>query len=115
MDATPDAKPHGHQHATHGRVEDEPLVRGRGRYVADDPLPNQAYGAFVRSPHAFARIKSIDTSAAAGAPGVIAVLTAADMAGVGNIARHPPLPGKNGTKSPCLRRMKECFGLIDQQ
>ena len=37
------------------RKEDDPLLRGRGRYVADDPLPNQAYGAFVRSPHAFAR------------------------------------------------------------
>ena len=98
MDATTDAKPHRHEHATHGRVEDEPLVRGRGRYAADDPLPNQAYGVFVRSPHAFARIKSIDTSAAAGTPGVVAVLTAADMTGVGNIARHPPLPGKNGSK-----------------
>jgi carbon-monoxide dehydrogenase large subunit len=98
MDATTDAKPHRHEHATHGRVEDEPLVRGRGRYAADDPLPNQAYGVFVRSSHAFARIKSIDTSAAAGTPGVVAILTAADMAGVGNIARHPPLPGKDGAK-----------------
>ncbi len=98
MDATTDAKPHGHQHATHGRVEDEPLVRGRGRYAADDPLPNQAYGVFVRSPHAFARIKSIDIAAAAGTPGVVGVLTGADMTGVGNIARHPPLPGKNGAK-----------------
>jgi aerobic carbon-monoxide dehydrogenase large subunit len=93
-----DAKTHTDQHATHGRVEDDPLVRGRGRYVADAPQPNQAYAVFARSPHAFARIKSIDTAAAAAAPGVIAVLTAKDMDGIGNISRHPPLPGKNGTK-----------------
>ena len=86
-------------HATyHPRVEDDPLVRGRGRYVADAPLPNQAYAYFVRSPHAFARIVSVDTGAAAGTPGVIAVLTGSDIEGVGNISRHPPLPGRNGAK-----------------
>ncbi len=93
MDATTETKIDHH-----GRVEDEPLVRGRGRYAADAPLPNQAFGCFVRSPHAFAAIKSLDTAAAANTPGVIAVLTAKDMEGVGNIARHPPLPGKNGAK-----------------
>jgi carbon-monoxide dehydrogenase large subunit len=93
MDATTETKIDHH-----GRVEDEPLVRGHGRYAADAPLPNQAFGCFVRSPHAFAAIKSLDTAAAANTPGVIAVLTAKDMEGVGNIARHPPLPGKNGAK-----------------
>jgi carbon-monoxide dehydrogenase large subunit len=93
-----DAKTHADQHAPHGRVEDDPLVRGRGRYVADAPQPNQAYAVFARSPHAFARIKSIDTAAAVAAAGVVAVLTAKDMEGIGNISRHPPLPGKNGTK-----------------
>jgi aerobic carbon-monoxide dehydrogenase large subunit len=93
-----DAKTRTDQHATHGRVEDDPLVRGRGRYVADAPQPNQAYAVFARSPHAFARIKSIDIAAAVAAPGVVAVLTAKDMEGIGNISRHPPLPGKNGTK-----------------
>src|SRR5580698_2125449 len=90
---------HGPFHGPyHGRVEDDVLVRGHGRYVADAPLPNQAYACFVRSPHAFARIISVDTSGAAGMPGVIAVLTAADMDGIGNISRHPPLPGRNGAK-----------------
>ena len=46
------------------RVEDDVLVRGHGRYAADVPLPNQAYAYFVRSPHAFARIVSIDVTAA---------------------------------------------------
>ena len=57
---------------------------------------------FVRSPHAFARIVSIDTSGAANAPGVIAVLTAKDMEGVGNFARHPPLPAATAASS-CRR------------
>jgi carbon-monoxide dehydrogenase large subunit len=97
MDATTD-KTQIDSHPFHGRVEDDPLVRGRGRYVADAPLPNQAFAYFVRSPHAFARIISVDTSGAAGMPGVIAVLTAANMDGIGNISRHPPLPGRDGAK-----------------
>src|SRR5271155_71497 len=97
MDATTDSKTQPHEPAR-VRVEDDVLVRGRGRYVADAPEPNQAFGYFVRSPHAFARIVSIDTAAAAAMPGVIAVLTGKDMDGVGNISRHPPLPGRNGTK-----------------
>ena len=47
----------------HARVEDDALVRGLGRYIADAPEPNQAFAYFVRSPHAFARITSIDTEA----------------------------------------------------
>src|SRR5260370_35629503 len=98
MDATAD-KPTTTRQAEHrGRVEDDALVRGLGRYIADAPLPNQAYAFFVRSPHAFARIASVDFSAAVNAPGVIAVLTAQDMEGVGNIARHPPVPGHGGAK-----------------
>ena len=83
-------------HADHVRVEDDPLVRGRGRYIADAPMPNQAYAYFVRSPHAFARIVSIDTGPAASAPGVVGVLTSKDLEGVGSIGRHPPLPGRGG-------------------
>ena len=97
MDATTD-KTQINSHPFHGRVEDEPLVRGRGRYVADAPLPNQAFAYFVRSPHAFARIVSIDTSGATNMPGVVAVLTAKDMEGVGNVSRHPPVPGRDGGK-----------------
>ena len=93
-----DAKADTHSHSFHGRVEDDVLVRGHGRYVADASLPNQAYAYFVRSPHAFARVVSVDTAGATGMPGVITVLTAADMDGIGNISRHPPLPGRNGAK-----------------
>ena len=78
------------------RVEDDPLVRGLGRYADDIDRQGKAFAAFVRSPHASARIRSIDTAAARGAPGVIAVLTGADMAGLGNIGRHPPLNGRGG-------------------
>src|SRR5258707_3632494 len=60
------------------RFEDLRLVRGAGRYSDDISLPGQAYAVFVRSPHAHARIKAIDTNAAKKMPGVIAVLTGAD-------------------------------------
>ncbi len=90
-----DAKTEHHEDK-HVRVEDNALVRGHGRYSADAPLPNQAYAYFVRSPHAFARILSVDVSAALKAPGVIGVLTAKDMDGVGNLGRHPPVAGRGG-------------------
>jgi carbon-monoxide dehydrogenase large subunit len=81
------------------RVEDEPLLRGRGRFMDDAPQPDQAYGHFVRSPHAHARIRSIDTATARTADGVLAVLTAADMttAGVGALPKHFPISGRGGT------------------
>src|SRR5947199_7542 len=71
------------------RVEDDYLVRGAGRFAADVVEPGQAYAVFVRSPHACARIRSLDIDAARRAPGVLAVLTGADMAaaGVGHVAR----------------------------
>ncbi|HEU4659789.1 MAG TPA: xanthine dehydrogenase family protein molybdopterin-binding subunit [Pseudolabrys sp.] len=88
--------------AQHGirevRLEDDALVRGQGRFVDDVRFPNQAFAVFVRSPHAFARIVSIDTAAAKAAKGVLAVLTAADMneAGLKTCGRHPPLKGRQG-------------------
>src|SRR5499426_3499675 len=80
------------------RLEDDPLVRGLGRYAADAPMAGQLQAYFVRSPHAFADIKSIDTAAAKAVKGVLAVLTAADMEWIGNVSQHPPLAGRNGTK-----------------
>jgi len=62
------------------RFEDGRLLRGAGRYVHDIDLPGQAYAVIVRSPHAHARVRSIDTSGAAALPGVVAVLTGADLA-----------------------------------
>jgi len=50
------------------RVEDQRFLTGRGRFVDDVDLAHQAYGAVVTSPHAHARIRGIDTRAAAAAP-----------------------------------------------
>ncbi|MBV8421372.1 MAG: xanthine dehydrogenase family protein molybdopterin-binding subunit [Hyphomicrobiales bacterium] len=80
------------------RLEDGPLLRGLGRYAADAPMAGQAQAYFVRSPHAFADIRSIDTTAAKAVPGVLCVLTAADMEGIGNLSQHPPLAGRGGQK-----------------
>ena len=87
-------------HTPTNRVEDDYLLRGTGRYMADAPLPGQTYACFVRSQHACADIKSIDTKAALAIKGVIAVLTAADIkaANVGNLSQHPPVAGRGGAK-----------------
>jgi carbon-monoxide dehydrogenase large subunit len=58
------------------------LMQGRGQYVSDVSLPRMAHVAFLRSPHAHARILGIDTAAAKKAPGVIAVVTGAELAKV---------------------------------
>jgi aerobic carbon-monoxide dehydrogenase large subunit len=60
------------------RFEDARLLRGQGKFLDDINLPNQLYTVFLRSPHAHARIRKIDTTAAAEAPGVVAVYTGAD-------------------------------------
>ncbi len=65
-----------------GRPDGVDKVTGRGRYTADHPLPNTLWGRCLHSPHAHARIVSIDTTAARQVPGVHAVLTAADVASV---------------------------------
>ncbi len=87
-----------------GRVEDEALLRGRGRFAADARQEREASAYFVRSPRAFARIRGIDAQAARRAPGVLAVFTSADMvaAGVGSVARPVPQQGRHGAplKSP---------------
>jgi len=95
MTATASAATHNHP-----RVEDNALVRGAGRFVDDPHLPNQAYAAFVRSPHAHARVLSVNADEARKMKKVLAVLTAADMkeAGVGSVSRHPPVPGRGGAK-----------------
>ena len=62
------------------RVEDPRLLTGQGRYIDDIDLPNMLHAAVLRSPKAHARIKSIDTKAAAKLPGVVKVLTGEDIA-----------------------------------
>jgi aerobic carbon-monoxide dehydrogenase large subunit len=76
------------------RFEDPRLVRGGGRYVDDIKLPGIAHAVVLRSPHAHAKIKSIDVSAAKCAPGVLAVLTAADVKEAG----YSDLPVPGGLK-----------------
>lgn len=61
------------------RREDERFLRGQGRYTDDLRFHGETYAYFLRSPHAHARIRSIDSSAAAAAPGVLAVFTGEDL------------------------------------
>ena len=81
------------------RVEDPRLLRGFGRYSDDVSLPHQAYAVVVRSPHAHAVIRSIDTSAARQASGVLAVLTGADLAadGLGNLPTDKTRKRRDGS------------------
>src|SRR5262245_26295051 len=60
------------------RKEDGRLLIGRGRYVSDVVLPGMVHAAFVRSPHAHARLHAVDTTAAAALAGVVAVVTGND-------------------------------------
>src|SRR5690606_12517994 len=62
------------------RREDQRFLTGAGQYTDDVVMPGQTYGVFVRSPHAHARIGKIDTSRALKAPGVVDVITGADLA-----------------------------------
>jgi len=93
MDAT-----NTHHHKPLHRVEDAAFIRGAGRYSDDVVQPKQTYACFVRSPHAHARIVAVDPTEALATRGVLAVLTAADIAeaGIGQITRHPPLIGRSG-------------------
>jgi carbon-monoxide dehydrogenase large subunit len=78
------------------RREDPRLLTGNGRYL-DDLGHTALEAAFVRSPHAHARIRSIDTSAARALPGVLATLRSAAEANA--VRRRPKLP--KGTRCPC--------------
>ena len=75
-------------------------MRGTGHFMDDPRLPNTAYAAFVRSPHAHARVVAVKTDEARKAKKVLAVLTAQDMkaANVGTVSRHPPVLGRGGAK-----------------
>jgi len=77
------------------REEDLLLLRGRGRYVDDVRAPNEAHGYVLRSPHAHARITALDVGRARAAPGVLCVLTGADLARRGL-----------GTLTPAVRRRR---------
>ena len=84
------------------RREDPRFITGKGNYTDDLKLPGMTYAAFVRSEHANARIRGIDTARARAHPGVVAIFTGKDMTGVNSlpcgwllpelkVPQHPPL------------------------
>jgi carbon-monoxide dehydrogenase large subunit len=92
------------------RREDRRLLTGRGRYIDDIEVPGALHACFVRSPHAHARIASIDTAAALGMPGVVAVLTGKDVAE--HTTRHrmaPPIDGLQPVEMDTLPTAKVRF------
>ncbi len=82
------------------RKEDVRLLTGRGTYTDDVNRDGQAHMVVLRSPHAHARIASLDTAAARAAPGVVTVLTQADATadGLGLFPVMVDVPGRDGTK-----------------
>jgi aerobic carbon-monoxide dehydrogenase large subunit len=81
------------------RREDIRFITGTGRYTADINRPGQVYAVFVRSPHAHARIRSIDSQAALQAPGVVGVFTGKDLEGdrIGNLICGWMIHSKDGS------------------
>ncbi|MGC1779838.1 MAG: xanthine dehydrogenase family protein molybdopterin-binding subunit [Xanthobacteraceae bacterium] len=88
------------------RREDLRLVRGGGRYTADENLPDQVHAVMLRSPHAHARIRSIDTAKAKAVPGVLAVLTGADVLADG----LKPVPHKPWSPHPAETTLRNKSG-----
>ena len=91
------------------RIEDPAILRGRGRFVDDIALPGMLEVAFVRSSEAHARIRGIDTAAAAGLPGVVAVFTLNDLGSSRMVQANPhPLLKQNLTQYP-LAGAEVCY------
>ncbi|MCI0893556.1 MAG: xanthine dehydrogenase family protein molybdopterin-binding subunit, partial [Chloroflexi bacterium] len=97
------------------RFEDPRLVAGQGSYVDDITVPGMLHAAFLRSPYAHARIRSVDASVAREMPGVVAVLTGDDI-----VDALPDLPSRamtgewsvdefNGPEHPALAIGKVCY------
>src|ERR671929_1291782 len=94
------------------RFEDPRLVTGQGSFVDDLHLPGMLHAVVLRSPHAHARILSLDAAPARALPGVAAVLTASDIAGA--VRDIPPRPtreleGLQVPEHPVLARDKVCY------
>src|SRR6201994_2622948 len=81
------------------RKEDKRFITGKGKYVDDIKLVGMTFAQFVRTPHAHAKVKSIDSSAAMKMPGVIAVLTGQELVDdkVGNLICGWAITSKDGT------------------
>jgi carbon-monoxide dehydrogenase large subunit len=98
------------------RKEDHRFVTGKGHYTDDISRPGQTCAYFVRSPHAHARIRKIDAAAARSAPGVLAVLTGADLAAdkIGNLICGWMIHSKDGSPMkmaphPAIAEGKACY------
>src|SRR5437016_5389420 len=97
------------------RKEDQRFITGKGHYTDDISRPGQTHAYFLRSPHAHARIKGIDTKAVAARPGVLAVLTGAELAAdkIGNLMCGWMIHSKDGSPMkmaphPALAHGKAC-------
>src|SRR2546430_2898484 len=87
------------------RLEDRPLVRGKGQFVGDIAFPHQLHMRVVRSPYAHALLRGIDRSVALAAPGVVSVWTAADIADLPPIDfRDPANEALRPYRQPLLAR-----------
>src|SRR5258706_6951756 len=93
MDGTPTIR-FGSDHGAL-RSEDEPLLTGRGRFADDLNVPGQAHGVFVRATTSHARLRRVDTEGARAMPGVLAVITGADLAAAG-LGGIPPIASAAG-------------------
>jgi len=98
------------------RKEDFRFITGRGQYTADINRPGQTHVSFVRSPHAHAKIKKIDAKAAEQSPGVLAVLTGAELAAdsIGNLICGWLIHSKDGSPMkmaphPAIASGKACY------
>src|SRR5512140_3354801 len=97
------------------RKEDLRFITGKGQYTDDVVRPGETRAVFLRSPHAHAKIKKIDSSAAANMPGVVAILTGAELANdkIGNLICGWMIHSKDGSPMkmaahPALANGKVC-------
>jgi carbon-monoxide dehydrogenase large subunit len=98
------------------RKEDFRFITGKGQYTDDISRPGETRAVFVRSPHAHAKIKAVDTSTASKMPGVLAVLTGAELAvdKVGNLICGWMIHSKDGSPMkmaphPAIAAGKACY------
>src|SRR5690349_20156091 len=81
-----------------GRLEDDRMLTGRGRYVSDWNLPGQLYGHFLRSDRAHAEILSIGKDDALRSPGVVAIFSGEDLADLKSLPAALPVKGRGGAE-----------------
>ncbi|HVX98436.1 MAG TPA: xanthine dehydrogenase family protein molybdopterin-binding subunit [Pseudorhodoplanes sp.] len=98
------------------RKEDFRFITGKGQYTDDISRPGEARAYFLRSPHAHAKIKGVNIKAASAMPGVVAVLTGADLAAdkIGNLICGWMIHSKDGSPMkmaahPALAATKVCY------